>query len=41
MNVTFRVSKGMSLRLIVAHVALIALVTVAMVVSLPINNLNS
>lgn len=39
MNSTFRISKGISLRLLVAHMALIALVTVVMVASLPINNL--
>lgn len=41
MNYTSRIQRRLSVRLLLAHAALITLVTVAMVVSLPINNLHS
>lgn len=39
MNPTFRITRGLSLRLLVMHMVLITLVTVAMLISLPTNDL--
>ncbi len=39
MNPTPQISKDLPMRILMTHIALIALVTVAMLVSLPTNNL--
>ncbi len=40
MNASFRLPKRISLRLVLMHAVLIALVTVAMITSMPVSGMN-